>query len=56
MDRKSTNPDSPQAVAKRQNASDQYADCSDDENAGSITKGNESNANIDPMLESEYSR
>jgi len=53
FDLKRRNPDIPHAIAKRQNAIDQYADCSEDENAGSMTKGNESNASIEPTFDSE---
>ncbi len=53
LERKSANPDMLQAIAKSKNAMDQMVDCCEDEKAGSITKGNESSASIDPTLESE---
>ena len=52
-ERKSANPDMLQAIAKTTNAIDQIVDCCEDEKAGSITKGKESSASIDPTLESE---
>ena len=53
LERKSANPDMLQAIAKTKKAIDQMVDCCEDEKAGSITKGNESSASIDPTLESE---
>ncbi len=53
LERKSANPDMLQAIAKTKKAMDQMVDCCEDEKAGSITKGNESSASIDPTLESE---
>ena len=53
LERKRTIPDKLHAIAKPPNATDQMVDCSDEENAGSITNGNDNKANIDPTLDSE---
>ena len=53
LERKSANPDMLQAIAKTKKAMDQMVDCCEDEKAGSITKGNESSASIDPTLDNE---
>ncbi len=53
LERKSTSPEMLNAIAKTPNAIDQIVDCCEDEKAGSIKKGKESSASIDPTLESE---
>ena len=52
-ERKRTIPEKLQAIAKPPNAVDQMVDCSEEENAGSITNGNDNKASIDPTLDSE---
>ena len=53
LERKSASPEMLHAIAKTANAIDQIVDCCEEEKVGSITKGNDSSASIDPTLESE---
>jgi len=53
LERKSAIPEKLHAIAKHPNATDQIVDCCEEENAGSITKGKDSNASIDPTLDNE---
>ena len=56
LDRYSANPDRLQAIAKTPKAIDQRMDCCEEENVGSITKGKDNSASIDPTFEREYNR